>query len=227
VYRINLQKNEAVVVQQQWFREAFSKLTGFDKRKIIVARPELLSSGVTCARDGNNTRKNIQLFYPAAPRPHKNFEVLMGAMILVAKLNVRLVVTINGTENAYAKTIKKKYGKAENTVFAGFMSLEEVHQQYACCDALVFPSKLETWGLPLSEFRRYGRPILAADLPYAWEVLAGYAQACYFRPDDAHALADLIRTMVERGALPFKCCSISYDPPFATSWEELLPLLGL
>jgi hypothetical protein len=33
--------------------------------------------------------------------------------------------------------------------------------------------------------------------------------------------------MVERGALPFKCCSISYDPPFATSWEELLPLLGL
>jgi glycosyltransferase involved in cell wall biosynthesis len=227
VYSLNLNKNHAVVVQQQWFREEFWKLTGFDKRNIIVAKPQHTISDIVFRKTERETRDAIRLFYPGLPRIFKNFEVLLDAMVLVDKLNVQLVITIKGTENAYAKALKDKYGKAKNVEFVGYLSVDEVQQQYERSDALVFPSKLETWGLPLSEFRRYGKPIMAVDLPYAREALSGYPNACYFEPDNFHALAELIRMLVNGKMLPFENCRVDYDEPYAASWDELLPLLGI
>ncbi|WP_250854924.1 hypothetical protein [Escherichia coli] len=45
---------------------------------------------------------------------------------------------------------------------------------------MCFPSKLETWGLPLSEAKTYKKWIFAADLPYAHEVLYNYSKLDIF-----------------------------------------------
>lgn len=54
----------------------------------------------------------------------------------------------------------------QNIHFIGLKSKEKLDDIYRNeTDALIFPSKLETWGLPLSEAKEFKLPILSADLP--------------------------------------------------------------
>lgn len=222
VYRINARKNEALIVQQLWMRAGLAEITGVDPCRIIVARP------VVTRQDGNSPKLRggvISIVYPAVPRVFKNFEVLFDALRLVTPGTVRVVVTFDGTENRYARRIYAKYGDLRDVEFRGYLPRTEVEALYAGSDLLVFPSKLETWGLPLSEFRRYGRPILAADLGYAREVLAGYGQACFFDPDDPHRLADLIIRASRGEPLPFEPSDEVVDAQLANDWAELFRLM--
>ena len=77
----------------------------------------------------------------------------------------RTVLTIDGTENKYAQWIHSTWGNVSSLDFAGFMSRDKLQDTYASTDCLVFPSRIETWGLPISEFLPYNRPMLLSDLP--------------------------------------------------------------
>jgi len=48
------------------------------------------------------------------------------------------------------------------TVFAGFRNQSELPDWYSCMDALVLPSRSETWGLVLNEAMLFGLPVLAS-----------------------------------------------------------------
>ena len=56
----------------------------------------------------------------------------------------------------------------------GSISYSKVIAMFNEVDALVFPSYIETFGLPLIEAASLKCRILAADIPYAREVLANY-----------------------------------------------------
>ena len=79
--------------------------------------------------------------------------------------------------------------------FAGYMSREDLFGLYKAADAFVFPSRVETWGLPISEFLATtggrGR-LLLADLPYAHGVASDAPRARYFPVMDAKALKQLM-----------------------------------
>ena len=97
-----------------------------------------------------------------------------------------------------------------------------MRELYDNADALVFPSKVETWGLPITEFGRYGRPILLADLPYAHETAGGLLQTAYFSPDDANELANLMKKVIEETYGSFMPTPITNPtPPIANTWAKL------
>lgn len=227
VYRLNLLKNEHVILQQQWLRDAFVKGYGCEPGKVIVARPETETDEMPPAQPENAGGQPCLLVFPAFPRVFKNHEVLIEAMRLLADVPVKLVLTFEGNENAYARKIRDEASGLTNVDFSGFLSRADLFRVYAAADAMVFPSKLETWGLPLSEFRRFNKPVFAADLPYARETLSGYQRSCFFDPDDAAALSSAIRRFaVSREFLPVRC-ETKYAEPFACGWPETLKLIGL
>src|SRR5690606_41307637 len=86
-------------------------------------------------------------------------------------------------------------------------------------DLLLFPSRLETWGLPLTEFSTTQKPIFAANLPYAHETLGGHHNAHFFNPEDSTQLARLMENLV-RSTLPTPATVPTIEPDF-TSWEAL------
>ena len=223
-YRINLSKNDYVVVQQQWLRDAFEKRFGRPQTTTIVAHPVHPQSTVSPA-PSSTPRKNLLLLYPALPRCFKNCEVLVEAMRDLTDLPIELILTFAGDENRYARRIRDMAAPLGSIKFAGFLPRHELASLYSRADALVFPSKLETWGLPLSEFRAHGKPILAADLPYAHETLAGYPYSVFFDCDSAGDLARILRAHVETGALPYEMPPVVQTPPFARDWTELVSLL--
>ncbi len=108
-------------------------------------------------------------------------------------------------------------------VWAGRMSRDQVELHYQRSDVVIFPSRLETWGLPITEAKALCKPLLLADLPYAHETLGDYSAACFFEPNDAHQLADKIINIIDGERL----FGSVHDTPenadaFLDSWEELV-----
>jgi glycosyltransferase involved in cell wall biosynthesis len=229
LYRINIKKNDLVIVQQQWIREEFVRRFGVSKHKVLVALPE---TGVGASQHHATQRaahSSITIVFPAIARPFKNFELLVRTMKILVHLPVKLVLTIDGHENRYARAIRSMSRNLNMIEFAGYLDTEKLRELYVGATAMVFPSKLETWGLPMSEFKAYQKPIFAANLPYARETLQGYEQAIFFDPNDEKELARLL-TNFWKGDVNFDSDlneKIQYEMPYATTWNALLCAMQL
>jgi glycosyltransferase involved in cell wall biosynthesis len=224
-YRINIAKNDWVIVQQEWMRKEF--LARYPIRRIIVAHPSVPAQDFSGASDAGSRGTKI-FFFPAYPRFFKNFEVIGDAVRLLVsrgRVDFEARITLDGTENRYAKHLARKYADVTRLKFIGLQPRQRIYQLYQEADCLIFSSKLETWGLPLSEFKQFGKPILAADLPYAHETIGHYDKARFFDPDNAAELALRMEELMDNRLLFDRCEAGTPSPPFAKDWDELLDIL--
>ena len=232
LYRINLKKNHVVIVQQENMRKAFKAL--FKADNVIVANPDINVNNLNEAKAiaskmAETGNKGVYTFiYPAFPRSFKNHEVICEAARLLQSRgidNLEILFTINGKENGYARRLFYKYEEIKAIKFIGPQSRRRIYEYYSEVDGLLFPSKLETWGLPISEFKYFEKPILLADLDYAHETLGGYDKAIFFDPNDRTALAELMQTIIE-GRIAYRPVrGVKVPPPFAANWKELFDFL--
>ena len=228
IFRINIETNTFVIVQQDWLRRKFSKWV--DVKKIIVAHPEItpLSWKDTSGERDVNPAALYSFFYPSFPVVYKNFEVICQASeILVQKgiTNFQVALTLDRSVNRYARSLVSRFSTVPQLHFVGLLTRAEVYGYYRKSDCLLFPSKLESWGMPLIEFQALGKAMLVADLPYACETLGAYPKAGYFNPSDPAGLAMLMSQAVD-GTLKFCERPVKpVDPPFAGNWHELFETL--
>lgn len=229
IYRINIRKNELVLVQQQWIRNAFVSMFRLDPSRIAVALPASSSAvagqSVTAERSGRYT-----FIFPSYCDVHKNFEtVCKAAECLEREVGAgkfRVVLTVSRDENRYTRWLCGRWGGVSSIDFAGFMPKEKLYELYGRSDCLIFPSLVETWGLPISEFAAFGKPMLLADLPYAHETAAGSRMAAFFSPDDHIELKNMMKRLLLNDVSflhPVPCLDI--EPPVTRSWKELFDLL--
>ncbi|HET9570344.1 MAG TPA: glycosyltransferase [Bacteroidales bacterium] len=224
LYRINTTKNDFIVVQQDWIRKEFRKKFN-TVSKIIVANPEIaISDFEATASAQDNTRR---FFYPTFPRVFKNIECVCEAAKIVNKTNAdfELCITISGHENPYSKEIVQRYGSVKNIKFIGSLKRNQVFDIMATSEALVFPSKLETWGLPLSEAKKFNKIILASDLPYAHETVGEYSKVSFFNPDHAIQLAGLMEGVLDNNIQFDGNSAIEIDSPYARNWNAIFKFL--
>ena len=226
-YKTHVRRNRYLIVQQEWLRKGLSRKLGIPERRFIVAPPAFVAPAIHDTSAG----ELVPVFlYPATPDCHKNFETLCRAVeLLENKLGqnaFRVVLTINGEENRYASWLKNKWGDIPSIDFHGFMSKEELYAYYGKAQCLVFPSRVETWGLPISEFKPSGKPIIIADLPYAHESAAGAEKVAFFPVMDAEALAGRMELAIQGNLRNFGICMHpSVTEPFARDWDALFALL--
>jgi len=224
IYQINIHQNNFIIVQQNWMKNEFKKMFGI--KNIIVANPNINISIPTDIKRTQNDKKVF--FYPSFPRAFKNFEVICEA---VSKLDKKyndkfeVLITIYGNENKYAQMIHKKYKDVKNIKFIGLKTRKKVFEIYAQSDCLIFPSKLETWGLPISEYKLFNKPIMAADLPYAHETVGNYNKVNFFKPNDVKMLARYIVAFLENNLIFVKHEAPKKSRLRAESWSELCNIL--
>ena len=232
VYKINIKKNNFVVVQQDWIRKRFKKI--FKIKNVVVAHPNVVID------DSNNNYKNTKIvknsfLYPSFPRIFKNFEVICKAVEILENKNIenfKVYLTIDGNENIYSKEIVEKYGRLKCIEFIGLQTRENLMKYYSKIETVIFPSKLETWGLPISEAKAFGKNIILADLEYAHETLGTYEKVMFFWPDDAEKLAEKMEMLINDDE---NMKNIEFDgnfeknieKPFCKNWKELFDILLL
>lgn len=222
-YKINIKKNDYLVVQQEWLRQEFSKMFHILPSKFIVA-PPAISNKVTISKTTTNDCHTF--LYVATPDCHKNFELLCeAAKQLESELGegkFKVILTINGSENSYSKWLFKKWGDVRSIQFHGLMSRQELQGCYRRTDCLVFPSRIETWGLPISEFATFNKPMLLSNLPYAQETASGSKNVSFFTLENHNDLKSKMKKLVvgdfsDLSEVP----RITYNYPYSKNWEEL------
>ncbi|CAV17257.1 putative glycosyl transferase [Vibrio atlanticus] len=225
LYKINIKSNKAVIVQQEWIGKFLVGELG--ARDYIVSKPLTSKPEKELIKNDFSNQSSITFFFPALDRTFKNFEVILNALSYLKdkELNVykkiRVILTINEFSGEYARKIVSEYQDLEQVEFLGTIDYDEVIAQYKKCDVVLFPSKLETWGLPISEAKEFSKPIILSDLPYAHETLGNYTSATFFSPDEYVNLAEIMKNIVD-GKHVFEHAHYEDSDAVVGSWKQLV-----
>ena len=133
---------------------------------------------------------------------------------------LRLYFTVEQEEAPELLTAVKKNGLGDRVVFLGKLSYATTLSLYKSAAALLFPSTIETLGLPLIEAASFGLPIIAADVEYAREVLEGYKGVVYVQANNAKAWAQAIEQLVDYAGKRYPSFSLNGK----AGWKEFFSL---
>jgi glycosyltransferase involved in cell wall biosynthesis len=124
---------------------------------------------------------------------HKGYETLLDAYALLPR-DVPPLRIAGGVQDpeAHRRLVAKRdaLGLGGRVEFLGSVAPESLPALYAGARALLFPSEVESFGLPLVEAMATGVPVIASGIPVCREI-CGEA-ALYVPPRDATNLAALI-----------------------------------
>lgn len=218
LYKINIKKNDAVIVQQDWMRTEFKKM--YNIENVIVARPSL--PDISAIKDTKQEGSNIFVF-PSFPRYYKNFQVACEAaklLVLDGVENFKLYITLSGNENKYAQYLKEKYGEVENIEFIGLLPRNDLFDVFGKSSCLIFMSKLETWGMPITEYKVTKKPMIVADLAYAHETVGDYNNIDFVDANNAFQLSKSMLSVINGCNLKATNAKMIADP-YAKNWDEL------
>lgn len=198
--KLFLKKDTKIFVQLDFIKEGFAKKFHHPINNIEIFFPSVVKpkTDLSIALSDNY----LNLFYPATSFFYKNHKVVREAASKL-EMNVKFYFTL------------PKDGSFGCIECIGTIPYEQVCSMYRACDALVFPSYIETFGLPLIEAAMTGLPILVSDLPYAREVLYGYEGAVFVKYNNSDAWTKAIGNL--KKGKRFRPLDVSQRP----SWREL------
>jgi glycosyltransferase involved in cell wall biosynthesis len=132
------------------------------------------------------------LLYVGRPAPHKNLERLIEAFSLLRERDPELMLVLAGRRDANYERIESRAlaNGTENLSFTGFVNEGQLRWLYERCEAYVFPSLSEGFGLPGLEAMRHGAPVLASAATCLPEIYGDAAR--YFDPMNIEEMADAI-----------------------------------
>ncbi len=196
IYR-SICKADKVIVQTHWMRDACLSKASIEPSRIEVQMPKIDCQDIVQCVDRDKVKH--RLFYPATSLKYKNHLLVLNALICLKERGtlgeLQFDLTLTGCENTTAKKLYKIAVKNRLPVnFLGKLPREQVMEKYAS-STLVFPSYMETFGLPLLEARLSDTLVIASDCSFSREILEGYDGAMFFSPYDAHALADILEQL--------------------------------
>jgi glycosyltransferase involved in cell wall biosynthesis len=136
--------------------------------------------------------------YVASGEPHKNHRQLIEAWCLLAKEEIfpSLYLTLDETRFSelclWIELKRKQYGL--RIINAGMLSHQDVLLLYKKSIAMIYPSTLESFGLPLIEARQAGLQILASELDYVRDVVDPEQT---FNPESSRSIARAVKRHME------------------------------
>ncbi len=161
------------------------------------------------------TKWNKGFIYPVHSGYAKNHIQIVRALIKMKKRKTELpkiMFTINVDEN---RTSKKLYNNVKQhnlpIEFIGKLDQSKLFNLLRS-NVMLFPSKLETFGLPLLEARLLQTPIVSINLPYAEEILRGYERAYFFNTDDE--LINILDRLISTENIRFHDINQPYMTPY-------------
>lgn len=184
-----LDRVKKVIVQTEWVKDMFSKKFNYSLEDIVLMRPEIKTIKVD---DINIILKDkVRIFYPATPIIYKNHKTIIEALGELKKewkdldKKVECIFTFRPEDNITLHRMIKN-NNLENVInLVGEIPYSKVLEYYKSSDLIVFPSCLETFGLPLLEAQSFKIKIFTADLPYSREVIGKYSNIKFIETNNA------------------------------------------
>ncbi|MEQ5161773.1 glycosyltransferase [Proteus terrae] len=206
--KINIRFAHKFIVQTEWIQKNLTKKIKFNKNKIIIIKPIINVKKELINKNQYKKNDNV-LFYPAASYFYKNHNLIIKALSTIStrflkEHNYILYLTITEDEylNTYKHTIPENI--KEFIVFLGPIKHEDVHYYFSASKALLFPSYIETFGLPLVEAMSHGCFIIASDLEYSMDTLKKYSNKSLCASNSPEQWAKEIKKLVEKDKIEYE-----------------------
>lgn len=175
--KLGINHADEVIVQSQSIQRMMSK--NFDLLPKVMPFTEKAGDSVCprSAQQNSNTSavKKYAFLYVASGEPHKNHRVLIEAWKILAAKNIfpSLCLTVSQETNPvlYRWIESEKRSHKLQIENIGAIRNEQMQSLYLQAGALIYPSILESLGLPLIEARRAGLPIIASELDYVRDII--------------------------------------------------------
>lgn len=184
-------KNTYFVVQTKWMKNRLIEQFKIPNSKIKVIKPNIPHIDLNKIKD-IELKHHFAIFYPASNQLFKNHIEIINALIYLKNNgfdinNIGIYLTIDKYSNTKLDELISENCLEPNIVFVGQISYQSVLEYYKACNLVAFPSKIESFGLPLIEAATLGKKILCADTDYAREVIGKYNQATFVNLDNPKA----------------------------------------
>ncbi|MFR0547006.1 glycosyltransferase [Limosilactobacillus reuteri subsp. suis] len=185
VIKYSLSKEKPfVIVQTQWMKKAVLSQVKLPKEKIYVAHPK-----VEIIERTKKSLNNRSFFYPASSYIYKNHRIIFEAANLLEREGIN-------DFKIYLTLQKGQLPLRNNNIFyIGHLNRTEVFKYYEE-SILLFPSYIESFGLPLIEAALKGDIILTSKTEFSRELLNHYKNAYYFDYKNAGQLASLMKKVI-------------------------------
>lgn len=219
--KLFINKNTEIFVQINAIKDGFANYYKFSKDKIHIISPNVKRSTIQETFTSSLDKNQLNLLYPATPLIYKNHKIILKALSLLEielqkKITLHLTCTMDELKSLYDD--KQAFFQIN---YLGKITFNEVLGMYREADALLFPSFIETFGLPLFEAASFGLPIIASDLPYAHEVLRSY-EGVHFAPyNNATFWKEEISQLFDIKGKRYDSIEIEES----NSWQELFRVL--
>jgi glycosyltransferase involved in cell wall biosynthesis len=208
-YRTFCAEAAAIVVMTEWGKRDLVRQFAIAPEKVSVIpwAPLLERLPIPDSTSFEAIRRKYALrdefaLYPAQTWEHKNHINLLRALAQLKSRGIRVRLVCTGLRNHYYENIEQETRrlKIEDRVcFLDFVPVDEMKALYRMCRAVVFPSRFEGWGIPITDAMYAGAPVVCSDL----EVLRDQTgdAALTFDPEDIDAMADAIAPVWQDNAL--------------------------
>ncbi|OKP98167.1 glycosyltransferase [Paenibacillus sp. P46E] len=217
---LSLTKQTKIIVQSNWLKKRVSNIHNLNVNDIFVIKPHIEAFDKQTQDDSYESF----MFFPASGQLYKNHEILIRALSIIKQkyqMEVPIVFTLSRKSqySIHLSALASQLGVDNLIDFVGDLSYEEVLEYFRKSRLVVFPSYIETFGLPLVEAASFKKPIIASDLEYAREALEGYTGVEFVRYNNSNEWAEAI----SNNLLALNHPSYSYEGEFDTDdkWKAI------
>ena len=229
--RLSIQKANKVIAISNYTRRLLVQEFGCDPKEIAVI-PHGAPKGSESFRalrleEQFRAEKKVKSPYLLAVSNigyNKNYETLIQAFAIASRAldgNVDLVIAGERGPKKYFERLlhhTQAMDISSRVHFLGGVSPGEMPAVYAGARALVYPSLVESFGLPPLEAMAYGLPVAASGIDPIREVCED--AALYFNPDDHREMAKAIVQVVENNLLRSALIDRGRARALQFSWEK-------
>jgi len=218
IIKYSLKDNFYIVVQTEWMENAVIKQFNWNPKKISVIKPNIENISVEKVSKIGFDNNKFHMFYPANITVYKNHELIINALKYINDnkpeiyKNIILHFTfdrnLGNNRSSLLTNLIENLKVDEQIKYEGKMSYERVLSFYKSCDLMVFPSYIETFGLPLIEAASFGMPI------------CDYRGVKFLNYKDLKLWAENIIDLYNK-RIKYKPYSINYE----TSWKDFFKLI--
>lgn len=205
-----LNKRCEFIVQTNWLKRKMPSFLGIHKDLIHVIKPNVSLDQLTASTSANANPfpENKLFFYPAMDYVYKNHITILKALVIIKDSNyilykkIKVIFTLDTESLIYDEAIK--LGVTDAIEFVGSISFNDVLKYYSISSTILFPSFIETVGLPLIEAGHLNKFIICADEEYSREALENYGGVKFVTSTDPEQWAEAIVSSVENGVMNYR-----------------------
>ncbi len=160
------------------------------------------------------------IMYVGQQSDYKNIRRLMQAHQSLLATYPQLGLVLVGKKSTMHRR-NEEWGRRhdfKNILYTGFISDQEMAWLYKNCQAYIFPSLMEGFGLPALEAMTYGAPVVSSNATCLPEIYGD--AALYFDPLDTQQMAQKIKCVLNDKAVKEQLVTQGYKRLELYSWDK-------